>query len=83
MSKRSTIVASDDLDPGQFYAVYGFKGCDEPCPIAGKAFKLTAIELPFVVGRLVECPHHPPVTLDTRMLDLMRVSEEFVKAQTS
>lgn len=80
--RTGLIIEPDDLDVGMFYTVYGLKnGSDHPLPIAGLAFKLTAINLPFVVGKLTCDPNHAPLTFDTRYLNLMRVTSEFVDAQ--
>ena len=73
--------AIDDLNVGEHYAVVGCKCHDNPIPIAGLAFKVTAINLPFLVGKLVMDPSHAPITLDLRYLNLMSVDESFVNAQ--
>jgi hypothetical protein len=78
---RGLLVQADDLEVGQFYAVYGSKNDpDEPIQISGMAFRLMAVNLPFVVGRLVSNPN-PPLTFDSRFLTFMRVSEDYVLAQ--
>ena len=43
-----------------------------PVPIAGMAFKLTAMNLPFCIGKLVCDPAHPPVTFDIRFLAISK-----------
>jgi hypothetical protein len=78
--RKSSILAPDDLEVGGLYTVHSLKGSDQPIPIAGLAFRVTAINLPFFVARLAN-PTVPPVTLDVRYLDFMRVSEEYAKAQ--
>lgn len=76
------IVQPDDMDIGQFFAVHSTKAdADQPVQIAGMAFKLTAMNLPFCIGKLVCDPAHPPVTFDTRFLRFQKVSSEFVQAQ--
>jgi hypothetical protein len=78
---RGLLVQADDLEVGHFYAVYGSKNDpDEPIQISGMAFRLMAVNLPFVVGRLVSNPN-PPLTFDSRFLTFMRVSEDYVMAQ--
>lgn len=78
---RGLLVQADDLEVGHFYAVYGSKiDPDEPIQISGMAFRLMAVNLPFVVGRLVSNPN-PPLTFDSRFLTFMRVSEDYVMAQ--
>jgi hypothetical protein len=80
--KKGLLVHPDDLAVGKHYAVYGVKNSPaETHPIFGQAFKLKALNLPFVVGTLVSDPAHPPVTLDVRYQDFMRVTADFVKAQ--
>lgn len=79
--RNGLIVQADDLETGQFYAVHGLKNSDEPVSIAGMAFRLSAINLPFCIGKLVCDPAHPPITIDARYLTFMRVSDDFVQAQ--
>ena len=80
-NRRSVIVQPDDLQVGTYYAVYGAKGIHEPVPIAGEAFQVKAINLPFVVGRMVNPQAPPAVTFDVRYLDFMRITEDYAKAQ--
>ena len=76
------IVQPDDLEVGHSYAVYGLKGGPEQrVPVAGMAFRLLALNLPFVVGKLAADPTDPPLTFDARFLTFMRVTDEYVKAQ--
>src|SRR5262249_24408469 len=64
--------------------VYGWKnGPQEPVPVAGQAFRLVALNLPFLVGRLGCDPAHPPVTFDVRYLDFMAITDDFVQAQAA
>ena len=77
------IVEPDDMDVGMFYCVHGLKnGSMRPVPIAGMAFRLTAMNLPFIVGKLACDPKHDPVTFDTRYLKFQRVTTQFVDAPT-
>lgn len=78
---KSLYVECDDLTVGEYYAVVGCKAHDSPLPIAGLAFQVKAINMPFLVGKLVMDPAHAPITLDLRFLHLMRCSTEFVTAQ--
>ena len=82
-SRRSgLLVQADDLELGQFYAVHGLKnGSVEPVQVAGMAFKLLAMNLPFIVGKLACDAAHPPLTFDARFLTFMRVTDEYVNAQ--
>jgi len=80
--RKRTIVQPDDFEVGQYYAVHGLKNdSEEAVPIAGMAFKLLAMNLPFVVGKLAHDPTHPAVTFDSRFLTFMRVTDEYVNAQ--
>lgn len=79
--KPGLIVHEDDLSVGQWYAVFGLKnGSPQPVGIAGMAFRIVAMNLPFMIGRLAADPANP-VTFDTRCLAFMRVSDDFVMAQ--
>lgn len=74
---RGLIVPSDDLNLGQWYAVHS-----DTFPFAGMAFRIIAMNLPFVVGRTA-CNPAQPVTIDTRHLALMKVDDEYANAQRS
>jgi hypothetical protein len=79
---HGTIIQMDDMELGQFYAVHGYKyNAEQPVSIAGMAFKLTAMNLPFCIGKLVSDPSNPPLTFDARYLNFMKVTDEFVQAQ--
>lgn len=73
-----TLIEADDLEVGQYVCVHSCKQHDDCVPIMGRSLKIKAICLPFFVGQLT-CGQS--VTLDCRYLNMMRVSEEFVKAQ--
>jgi hypothetical protein len=80
--KSGLLVHPDDLQVGRFYAVHGIKNDPaETHPIFGQSFKLKAINLPFLVGRLVSDPAQPAITLDVRYLEFMPVSPDYVEAQ--
>ena len=79
--KTGLLLSPDDLTKGQHYAVVGCKCHDNPIPVAGLAFEVKAINLPFIVGKLVSDPQAASVTLDTRFLTFMRVDDEYVEAQ--
>ncbi len=79
--RTGLIVQPDDLSVGEFYAVLGLKnGLMEPVQIAGMGFRIVAMNLPFVIGRMVTNPANT-VTFDSRYLSFMKVSEDFVRAQ--
>lgn len=80
--RKSLYCQPDDLEVGSFYTVLGLKRHkNRPIPIAGQAFKVTALSLPFMVVELAVPGGHPPVTLDTRYLDFMKVDRDFALAQ--
>lgn len=80
--RTGLLVEPDDLTVGEFFAVHSTKvDPNLPVPIAGMAFKLTAMNLPFCIGKLVCDPAHPPVTFDTRFLRFQKVTFDFVQAQ--
>lgn len=50
--RTGVIIEPDDMDVGQFYTVHSTKiGSDHSLPIAGMAFRLTAMNLPFCIGK--------------------------------
>lgn len=83
--QRKTVgvmLAEDDLEVGQYVCVYNLKKQpEEGAPIMGQSLHIKAICLPYFVGQLLSDPSEPVLTLDCRYLNLMRVTEEFVKAQ--
>jgi hypothetical protein len=75
-------LAEDDLAVGQYVCVYNLKRePNEGAPIMGQSLHIKAICLPYFVGQLLSDPSEPVLTLDCRYLNLMRVTEDFVKAQ--
>lgn len=80
--RNGLFVQADDLEVGKYYAVHSEKDCpDQPIPVAGVAFKLLAMNFPFVVGKIAAEPSQSSVTFDVRFLNFMRVTDEFVQAQ--
>ena len=80
--RNGLFVEADDLEVGKYYAVHGEKDCpDQPVPVAGMAFKLLAMNFPFIVGKIAAEPSQPAITFDVRFLNFMKVSDEFVQAQ--
>ncbi len=80
--KNGLLVQPDDLEIGHYYAVHGLRNDPEhPVPVAGMAFRVKAMNLPFVIGQIVAEPSQPAITFDVRFLSFMRVSQEFVDAQ--
>lgn len=79
--KKGLVCQSDDFSVGDTYCVLGLKRSKRPIPIAGQAFKIVAINLPFIVVDLATFQPHPPVTIDTRFVNLMKVDRGFALAQ--
>jgi hypothetical protein len=80
--RTGVVVAEDDMQVGEHYCVLGQKsGSSEPMQISGMAFRLLAMNLPFIVGKLVYDPDLTPLTFDARYVTFMRVTDDFVKAQ--
>ncbi len=75
------MLAEDDMEVGQYVCVYNLKKTEDGAPIMGQSLHIQAICLPYFVGKLLSDPSEPVLTLDCRYLNLMRVTEEFVKAQ--
>lgn len=81
--QKSLIVEQDDLSIHEHYMAHSWKfDTHKPIPIGGMAFELTAMQRPFVIGKLVCDEEHPAITIDLRSVNLMKASPEYVKAQT-
>jgi hypothetical protein len=76
--KKGIVLPFDDLKVDDWITVYKIKEVDTPQPIYGQAIKVTSICLPFVIGRMAG---NQPITLDSRFLEVMRISEEYATAQ--
>ena len=77
--KKGLLLAPDDLWVGMYISVHSLKGSNKPMPYFGRAGEITAINLPFVIVRVVGGTE--VATLDVRYMNLMPVTEEFVLAQ--
>lgn len=63
------------------YAVHSVKSEPEQTyPILGQAFRIKALNLPFLVGEMVSDPTQA-ITFDLRYLNFMSVTKEYVAAQ--
>jgi hypothetical protein len=82
--KRTTsglLVAPDDLEVGTFVTVHSIKERpNRTLPFFGIAVQIKAINMPYVV--VLPVGQTDAATLDIRYLNLMPVSDDFVKAQT-
>jgi hypothetical protein len=79
--RKGWTVHPDDLNVHEWYTVYGLK--DNPkqaVQISGMAFRIVAMNLPFIVGRPASDPANA-ITLDSRYLTFMRVDADYVAAQ--
>ena len=80
MSKdKSLILAADDLQVGQHVAIHSWRNGKKHW--LGDALQIKAICLPYLVVKFVSVKEWPAVTLDTRQVNLMTVTPEFVAAQ--
>lgn len=78
--KKGLLLAVDDLEVGKYVAIHSVKGSNQAFPFLGHAGVIRAINLPFVVVKPVGNPELD--TLDVRYLNLMPVTDDFVRAQT-
>jgi len=78
MKGKGLLLNVDDLEKGQQLAIHH---CSEWTYLLGESLRITAINLPFVVGRLLAHPDAQPVTVDIRNCGLMPVTDEYVAAQ--
>lgn len=77
--EKSLILAADDLQVGQHVAIHSWR--DDKKHWLGDALEIKAVCLPYLVVKFVSVKEWPSVTLDTRQVNLMQVSPEFVAAQ--
>ena len=77
--EKGLMIQADDLQVGQHAAIHSWR--DGKSHWLGDALETKAICLPYIVVRFVSQQEWPAVTLDTRQVNLMQVSPEFVQAQ--
>jgi hypothetical protein len=81
--KGGIIMAEDDLEVGQYICVYNLKHHPESAEqIMGQSMLIKAVCLPYIAAELQSEPQKPTLTLDVRFLNLMRVTKEYVEAQS-
>ena len=80
MRKKGLLLAPDDLEVGRLVAIH--HASMEFRQLRGISLLIAAINLPFVVARLVPRPDIPPLTLSVRDCRFMPVTEDFAAAQT-
>jgi len=78
--RKGLLLAADDLQVGKLVAIH--HGTRQYRDFCGASLQITAINLPFVVARMVPRPDLPPFTLNVRDCVFMPVSEEFASAQS-
>lgn len=79
--KRGLLICADDLAANTICTIHD--GDEMYKFLLGDAMRIKAINLPFVVVKLLSRSDAPPITLDVRMCNLMPVTEDFVAAQAS
>jgi hypothetical protein len=78
--RSGTLLMEDDLEAGQLICVHSIKGTTDAAPIMGQSLTITSVCLPYFTAILYADPDEL-LTLDVRYLRLMKVTEEFAKAQ--
>jgi len=80
LPKKGLFLYPDDLEQGQYICVYS-RTDGEYFPGEGLALKVLSVNLPFVVVKPFWNRFHPPWTFNVADYRLMKVSEEFARAQ--
>ena len=75
------ILAADDLQPGLLVTIHNWRDRREWG--MGVALRIDAINLPYIVAQPLNDAEARTAILDLRRLRLMRVSEEFARAQAN
>lgn len=78
-NEKRLILAADDLHVGMAVAIHSWR--DDKKHWLGDALEIRAICLPYIVVKFVSVQEWPSVTLDSRQVNLMAVTPEFVQAQ--
>ena len=76
---RGLLLQADDLQVGQQVAIHSWKS--GKAHWLGDALEIKAINLPYLIVKFISQQEWPSVTLDTRQVNLMPVSREYVQAQ--
>ena len=79
--RNGLLLAADDLHQGQLVTIHHWRDRREWG--MGVALRVEAINLPYLVVQPLNDTEARPVILDLRRLRLMRVSEEYARAQAS
>ena len=78
--RKGLLLAVDDLEIGKLVAIH--HASMEFRQLRGISLRIAAINLPFIVAKLVPRPDIPPLTLNVRECRFMPVTEDFAAAQT-
>ena len=79
--RNGLILAADDLQQGLLVTIHHWRDRREWG--MGVALRIDAINLPYVVAQPLNDTEARPAILDLRRIRLMRISEEFARAQTN
>jgi hypothetical protein len=79
--RNGLILAADDLQKGLLVTIHHWRDRREWG--MGVALRIDAINLPYVVAQPLNETEARPAILDLRRLRLMRISEEFARAQAN
>jgi hypothetical protein len=77
--RNGLLLAADDLHAGALLTIHHWRDGREWG--LGVAFRLDAINLPYLVVRPLNDAEARPAILDLRRVRLMRISEEYARAQ--
>lgn len=79
--RNGLLLAADDLQRGQLVTIHNWRDRREWG--MGVALRVEAINLPYLIVQPLNDAEARPVILDLRRLRLMRVSEEYARAQAT
>jgi hypothetical protein len=79
--RNGLLVAADDLHLGQLVTIHHWRDRREWG--MGVALRIDAINLPYLVAQPLNEAEARPAILDLRRMRLMRISEEFARAQVT
>jgi hypothetical protein len=79
--RNGLLLAVDDVQVGQLVTIHHWRDRREWG--MGVALRIEAINLPYLVAQPLNEPEARPAILDLRRLRLMRISEEFARAQAN
>lgn len=79
--RNRLLLAADDLQRGLLVTIHHWRDRREWG--LGVALRIEAINLPYIVTQPLNEPEARPAILDVRRMRLMRISEEFARAQVT